>query len=345
MRRVWSCVTALVISSTGCKPTPETINFREAPPGRLFSTDALALPELVVHAANGEAISPTPTIDFSADPPGVLLVQGRDLVALRSGEAVLRATVRGTSVSTSHSVKVTLVDQVKVRCKNDPCGVELGSSLELSVEALSGGKPIEDIKAVWSSLPTGKLKLTGPGMFLAASAGLATVQASVGQAKGQLEVAISPPLDALRIACPEPNLKDSKKVGERECHTKQAQQISLSAVATGGGSPVYGAKVEWVSDDPSVAFVNPEGLLRGLAVGRTTVSAKSGKVSTSLEVFVDKGCLGKPTYGVVQVLRNGEYEYYDLVCTDSAPGHCIEAHPEMELDAALEFCCCQFGER
>ena len=175
MRRVWSCVTALVISSTGCKPTPETINFREAPPGRLFSTDALALPELVVHAANGEAISPTPTIDFSADPPGVLLVQGRDLVALRSGEAVLRATVRGTSVSTSHSVKVTLVDQVKVRCKNDPCGVELGSSLELSVEALSGGKPIEDIKAVWSSLPTGKLKLTGPGMFLAASAGLATV--------------------------------------------------------------------------------------------------------------------------------------------------------------------------
>ena len=116
-------------------------------------------------------------------------------------------------------------------------------------------------------------------------------------------------------------------------------------MATGGGSPVYGAKVEWVSDDPSVAFVNPEGFLRGLAVGRTTVSAKSGKVSTSLEVFVDKGCLGKPTYGVVQVLRNGEYEYYDLVCTDSAPGHCIEAHPEMALDAALEFCCCQFGER
>ena len=68
------------------------------------------------------------------------------------------------------------------------------------------------------------------------------------------------------------------------------QTLQLSAVAlNSSGVPVVGATYDWTSSNTSVATISAQGVVKGIAVGVSTIRAASSGVSGTLEVTVDAG--------------------------------------------------------
>lgn len=66
--------------------------------------------------------------------------------------------------------------------------------------------------------------------------------------------------------------------------------VQLSAVALNrSGVPVPGATYVWTSSNASVATVSQQGLVTGVALGVTTITATSGTVAGTLELSVAAG--------------------------------------------------------
>lgn len=71
--------------------------------------------------------------------------------------------------------------------------------------------------------------------------------------------------------------------------------VPLKILATGrDGNSVAGAKAVWVSYEPGVATVSPEGLVTGVAVGGAVVTATSGGRSASAVVSVARPVVVAP---------------------------------------------------
>ena len=66
-------------------------------------------------------------------------------------------------------------------------------------------------------------------------------------------------------------------------------KVQLTATVLDGlGEPVSGVTIRWQSTDPAIATVSPTGLVTGLAVGSTAISATgSGKSDSALVVVTD----------------------------------------------------------
>jgi uncharacterized protein YjdB len=124
----------------------------------------------------------------------------------------------------------------------------------------------------WSTQDRAVVTVNQVGLVTAVSAGTAQIAASSGGQSRTIAVTVSPrPIALVRISPPAGNVV----VG---------QTLTLQGEALDGtGAIIANRSLEWASTAPTIATVNNAGVVTGVTVGQTTISATGeGKVGTSI---------------------------------------------------------------
>ena len=120
---------------------------------------------------------------------------------------------------------------------------------------------------VWSTTNPAVASVSSAGMVTALTAGTTHVIATVGSKQGQATLTVRE-LPVARVAL----LPDSAVI------TRGATQQLTAATLDANGNTLVGRPVAWASSNPAVATVDSTGLVTGLTVGNTTITATSGGV-------------------------------------------------------------------
>lgn len=241
-----------------------------------------ALSALVLDAG-GEPVSAA-TATWQSSDPSVVTVDDRGLIrALSSGAAEIVAEVDGV---TSAPLQVT-VEQRAVRVRVSPRGElrleSLGEHLDLTATVEdAGGSPIPDVPITWQMDQPGVATIDESGRVTATGNGTATVRASA-LAPGSSSALLSPTVEiVVKQRAVTIDLEPSSPV----TLTTADEGIQLSAtVRDARGNAILDAPVTWLSSEPEVATVSPEGLLAGVEAGTAIITATSDE-ATSPEVTV-----------------------------------------------------------
>jgi hypothetical protein len=149
-----------------------------------------------------------------------------------------------------------------------------GMSVHLTAVARDAqGVVVPDARITWRSTSDAIAMVGADGNVSARAAGSATITAAGGGAEGQAKIVVLPALDegGLDIL----DVFGAVLVGE----TAQVRAIIR-------GDTTFARNVVWSIADTSIAQVNAEGLVRGRALGVTTIRAQSGVRVASLPLHV-----------------------------------------------------------
>lgn len=148
----------------------------------------------------------------------------------------------------------------------------LEATVQLSADVRDqNGQPLTDAAVNWRSSNTGVATVSTAGLVTATGNGTATVTATAGAVSATSAVTVAQVATGVELS---PAI-DTVLVGD---------SIRLSATAEdANGHPVAGSPFTWSSSDVSVATVDDSGLVRAVAGGAVTISARSG----SEEAFVE----------------------------------------------------------
>jgi hypothetical protein len=132
------------------------------------------------------------------------------------------------------------------------------------------------VAVTWSSATPAVASINAAGLATGLTAGTTTITATSGTVTGTATLAVSPAtLASLQVTPATPSV---------------AQGASTPLVATGtytdGSTANLTASATWVSASPAIALVNAGGLVTGVAVGSTTLTATSGSISGSVTLTV-----------------------------------------------------------
>ena len=154
----------------------------------------------------------------------------------------------------------------------------LGQTTLLTAQVFDqNNAPMTGASLSWQSSNPGVATVTASGMVTAVSNGSAQITAKAGNASASVTVTVAQ--TATRVVI-EPSTATLTAIG---------QTVQLAAtVFDGNGQPVPDAVVTWQSSDVSVATVGSQGLVTAVTNGTARITAKSGGVSSSIEVTVSQ---------------------------------------------------------
>lgn len=136
--------------------------------------------------------------------------------------------------------------------------------------------PLSTARVFWSTQDPTVVTVNQGGVVSAVGAGTGQIAASSGGLSRTIAVTVSPrPIALVRITPPAANVI-------------AGQTLALSGEAIDGEGTVLSNRVlEWSSSAPEIATVDATGLVTGVAIGQSTISAVGeGKVGTSIVTVV-----------------------------------------------------------
>lgn len=172
------------------------------------------------------------------------------------------------------------------------------AQLDATVRDQNGGAMAGE-PVTWNSADTGVVSVSGSGLVTAVGNGSTQVSATSGTLNTSVTVTVEQSAAAIETSADTLTLSGP------------SDQASLTATLVDGlGSEVEGSTISWSIDDPTIATIDSDGLVAGVASGTTfaTASGTAGGQSASADVVV-----------VVNSLSMG----VDDFCGDFAP----EAEP------------------
>ena len=224
--------------------------------------------------ANGHAVKGASFAWATGDPA----VAGVDDAGLVTAIAAGSTTVAVTSGGVTGEAQLTVMAPPATKVTVTPEAVSLsalGDTVRLSAEVLDeGGGVVPGAEVVWSSADTRVTMVDASGLVTAVGAGETTVTAAVDGVSGEARVLVTQSVQSVAVSpatatiIPEDTLRLS---GE-----------ALDA----NGHAVAEAEFIWSSSDPSVATVDASGIVRGVAEGKTTITAKAGDAQGISEITV-----------------------------------------------------------
>jgi uncharacterized protein YjdB len=162
------------------------------------------------------------------------------------------------------------VSKVVVTPSSD--SLSLGGSVTLSASALDGnGHPVSGAKIFWNTENSSIATVSSSGVVTGIAVGNVRIAASSNGVSGFSAITVIPPsVASVRVT---PSSAAITVDG-----TVHMQAATLDA----GGNPLTGRTVTWTSDNEGVATVDNTGLVTGVAIGATTITATSeGKRGTA----------------------------------------------------------------
>ncbi|HEU6452927.1 MAG TPA: Ig-like domain-containing protein [Gemmatimonadaceae bacterium] len=192
------------------------------------------------------------------------------------------ATITATSEGKSDKATITVVAPVSsVVVSPDSISVIVGktSTLTATVKDASGNT-LTGRDVTWKSDNTGVATVDANGVVTGVSAGTTTVTATSGGKSGSAKVVVTlePVARVTVVDLAHPESPPS---------VVQGQTLQLAALlADADGNALLDRVVTWASADASIASVDDKGLVTGLKVGQTKITATSEGVSGSADVTV-----------------------------------------------------------
>ncbi|HWA58167.1 MAG TPA: Ig-like domain-containing protein [Gemmatimonadales bacterium] len=221
--------------------------------------------------------SPRPArgVVWSSSDPGTLRVsETGELTALRPGNARIRATLGEYVAEVPY--QVTRVDVVTVRIVPNIPAFSVGEEARLQAQGYDRlGSPLGGRVVSWRSSDPKVVIVSPDGVIRGVGPGQARISAGIGAGLASVDLRVSPAtVAAIRI---EPQ-SASVRVGEA---------LLLRASVQGSrGTTLPGVGVEWLSSDPQVASVSPEGVVQGLRFGTVRIAASAGGRRATVAVEV-----------------------------------------------------------
>ena len=214
-------------------------------------------------------------VSWSSSNPSVASVSTDGLVtALGNGTATIRATSGGAS----NSVVIT-VAQRSAAINITPASATLtalGDTIQLSATVKDGkNQPISNAIVSWSSSNSVVVSVSPRGLVTARGNGEVTITATSGAKSLTAVITVEQLTTTIEIT---PAVPPPIVVG---------QTLQLSATsADPNNNLIAGAGVNWATSNPSVADINPTGLVIARSNGRTTIIASSGGLSHTVTITV-----------------------------------------------------------
>jgi uncharacterized protein YjdB len=197
-----------------------------------------------------------------------MFASGRSISAwLLSGLFIAASLSCGGDSSTGPSGSVS---KVTVTPSSD--SLTLGASVSLSASALDdNGHPVSGAKIFWNTENASIATVSNSGVVTAVATGNVRIAASSGGVSGFSAITVIPPAVAsVRVTPPSAAI------------TVNGTVHFQAATLDGSGNPLTGRTVSWSSSDNGVATVDNTGLVTGIAIGATTITATSeGKSGTA----------------------------------------------------------------
>lgn len=212
-------------------------------------------------------------VSWTSSDPSIASVDAQGVVtAHRNGTAIIRANVLGFTGEAEATVSQTATSVTVAPSEHTL--EALGQSVKLSAEGKDAqGNPV-DVRIEWSSSNPNVATVDAEGVVKAVGDGFAVITADAATAKALATIRVE------RVA-------RSIQVTPAEVKVAPGGSFPVSAVALDANRhPMPAQVITWSSADPSVATVDANGVVRGVAVGNTTVTAVAGGVTQSIPVLV-----------------------------------------------------------
>ena len=223
---------------------------------------------------NGQAITGA-SVAWQSSDENVASVNAIGLVtAVNNGVAAITAR----SGDTAQSVTVTVM-QTPVAIEIDPDGAVLtaiGETVQLTARVLDlNRRTIEEAGVTWQSSDEAVATVDGDGLVTAVNNGAASVTATTDDVSRSIDITVMQTPVGIVI---EPDVTTLTSIG---------MTVQLAAtVLDRNGYRIESAVVMWESSDESIAMVDDQGLVTGIAGGTVEITARSGMVSSVSSVTV-----------------------------------------------------------
>ena len=225
--------------------------------------------QLAVEALDGDGAAIVGRVaTWSSANPTIATVNGAGLVSgLAAGTATVRATIDG--VQGTALVRVVPIAVTQMRVSPTSASIPQGDFTQLTATPLDAqGNALTGRLIVWSSSNQSVAVVSSTGHVQSVSVGSATITATSEGVSATAAVTVTPvPVASVTIVPANPSVV-------------LGQTATLSAtVRDGQGNVLNGRSVTWSSSTPAVASISASGVLTGVSLGSTTITALSGGVS------------------------------------------------------------------
>ena len=213
-------------------------------------------------------------VTWSSSATAVAVVDAAGLVtAVANGTAGITARAGGASGSARVTVRqgASSVAVLPASINLEALGDTIRATATASDE---DGHAIDGMAADWSSDNPDVARVDSAGLVTAVADGAATITATVGTVRGSAAAAVR-------------QVPVSMEVTGRRSALAKGDSLQLTAtVHDANGHPVAGLALQWSSSDPSIATVDQEGWVVGVAEGSAEISAVSGQLRASKTLSV-----------------------------------------------------------
>lgn len=215
---------------------------------------------------------PAPTYSWSSSDPSIVAVDNSgNLSALKVGEATITVKSTELNLSASSRVKVNPIEAQSIKLNPESLDITLGDSIQ--IEALIQPENTTNKTIVWQSSNREIVTISDKGMVKAVGLGKTSIIAKTGTLSSSCEVNVNP-----------------VKVEKIQLNTQSLKIIigsNATLTATILPENATNKTITWSSENENIATVSIDGVVTGVGVGKTKITASSGDVKATCDVIID----------------------------------------------------------
>ncbi len=264
-----------VVSTVEVTVTPAVVAFVEiVPPTLSLHVGVRGRLSAEPRAPDGEALE-SRDIEWASSDPSLATVDPKGNVSpISAGRVRILATCEGKTATSEITVLPAPVASIEF--EDSSVSLRLGESRVLvPVVKAKDGTITTDRQLSWSSSHPEILEIDATGRVSALAEGTATVLVeSEGVSQGLSVEVVPDPVTSIELTPHSLQLQEGEEAG-----------IGIALFGP-DQRPLGNRRVEWSSDDPLVAEVDPEGVVRGCAPGTATLQAACEGRTQTLHVSV-----------------------------------------------------------
>jgi serine/threonine-protein kinase len=210
----------------------------------------------------------------SSDTTVLRVSEDGELNALKPGSASIRATLGDYGAEVPFHV--TRVDVATVRIVPNIAVLSVGEEVRLQAQGFDRlGSALAGRVVSWRSSDPKVVIVSADGSVLGVGDGRARITASIGAGLASVDLRVTPASVAgIRIDPVATTIRTGETV------------LLRASVQGSRGNTLPGVGVEWLSSDPLVATVSPDGVVKGVRFGTVRIAASAGgrRATVAIEV-------------------------------------------------------------
>ncbi len=225
-----------------------------------------------IEASHFPSNLPTPILNWFTSDASIITVNNKgEITALRVGEATLTVKIPELNLSATCIVKVLPINAEYIIVQPTKVELKLGDFHQLEAIILPENTTDKNVK--WESSNDKIIKVTNNGVIEAKAVGKAVIKASTETAYGICEVDINP-------------IKVEKVMLSKES-IDLYKGSTYKLIAKIEPENTTDKSIIWSSNDENIVTVSEEGLVTGVGVGKSFITATAGTILAKCEVKVD----------------------------------------------------------